>query len=233
LHRAARSCCAATHDRGDCPYRASPQAGGITPRPVGGPVRAPSAAPVRRRPDAERSGQRALWFALPRGSARPGRPGRDAPLRGGKRARHAAKTAAVADSVAPPLGPRAAHNRPPPRSAGVARGGAVPRERWSARGAGGFGGQPRPCALGARRWAGNGNGRRSPPRMTLRTGGRRGCAFAWRSNSSGRERPWSVPTNGIFLGCPRVGLRGCPRGTTARGGRRAPLRSALWPAPWT
>jgi hypothetical protein len=113
LEQSARSCCAETYDSGDSPGGASPHAGRSTRRPVGVPVSAPSAAPVRRRPDAERSSQRAFLFALQRGSDRPGIPGRHAHLRGGQRARHAAKTAAATYSVAPTLGPRAAQNHPP------------------------------------------------------------------------------------------------------------------------
>src|SRR4029450_11903822 len=47
LKPSARRSCAATYERGDCPGRASPQAGGMTPRPVWGPRSAPAAAPVR------------------------------------------------------------------------------------------------------------------------------------------------------------------------------------------
>ncbi|MGH8526155.1 MAG: DNA methyltransferase, partial [Gammaproteobacteria bacterium] len=55
LEQSARSCCAETYDSGDSPGGASPHAGRITPRPVWVPVSAPSAASVRRWPDAERS----------------------------------------------------------------------------------------------------------------------------------------------------------------------------------
>ena len=81
LQRSARSSCAENHDSGDSPCRASPQAGRTTSRPVWLRVGPPSAASVRRRADAERSGQRALLFALQRVWDRPGIPGWNVDLR--------------------------------------------------------------------------------------------------------------------------------------------------------
>src|SRR5215510_9165450 len=48
LKHSARSCCAEHYDSGDPPAGARPHAGRITPRPVWGPVSAPSVALVRR-----------------------------------------------------------------------------------------------------------------------------------------------------------------------------------------
>ena len=65
LQRSARSFCAENYDSGDSPCRASPHAGRITPRPVWVPVGAAPAAPVRRRADAERSGQPCSFVRAP------------------------------------------------------------------------------------------------------------------------------------------------------------------------
>src|SRR5262245_5277157 len=64
LQRSARSCCAENHDSRDSLCRASPHAGRITSCPVWIPVGLTSAAPVRCRADAERSGQRTFLFTL-------------------------------------------------------------------------------------------------------------------------------------------------------------------------
>src|SRR5262249_27400759 len=64
LQRSARSCCAENYDSRDSLCRASPHAGRITSCPVWIPVGLTSAAPVRCRADAERSGQRTFLFTL-------------------------------------------------------------------------------------------------------------------------------------------------------------------------
>ena len=64
LHRSARSACAETYARGDFSWRARPYAGRITSCPVWVPIGITSAAPLRCRPDAERSGPRPFLFTL-------------------------------------------------------------------------------------------------------------------------------------------------------------------------
>ena len=114
LKHSARSCCAAIYDSGDFPCRASPHASRITPCPVWVLVGPPSVAPVRRRPAAERSGQRALVFTFEWVSDRPGLPSRHAHLRSGNGAPHVTETtAATIDTVAQPLRPCAAQARAP------------------------------------------------------------------------------------------------------------------------
>jgi hypothetical protein len=81
LHRSARSCCAESHDSRDSPNRASPHAGGITARPLRVSVGPSSAAPMRRRAEAERSRHGALLFALQRVSDRSSVPGWNTQLR--------------------------------------------------------------------------------------------------------------------------------------------------------
>jgi len=106
LQRSARSSCAEHHDSRDSLCRASPHAGRTTSRPVWLRVGPPSAASVRRRADAERSGQRALLFALQRVWDRPGIPGWNVDLRWRKRASYSATTTAAAHPVAQTLSAR-------------------------------------------------------------------------------------------------------------------------------
>ena len=112
LDQPARSCCAATYDSGDFPCRASPHASRIAARPVWIPVGPASFASVRYGPDPERSGQRAVLLALQRVPDRASIPGRHAHLRGGQRAKPAAKTATL-DALAQTLGAGAAQDRAP------------------------------------------------------------------------------------------------------------------------
>ena len=114
LEQSARRCRAEAYDSGDSPGGASPHAGGITSRPVWVPVSLTPATPVRRGPDAERGGQRALLFTFEWVSDRPGLPSRHAHLRSGNGAPHVTETtAATIDTVAQPLRPCAAQARAP------------------------------------------------------------------------------------------------------------------------
>ena len=100
----ARSFCAKTYDSGDSPRGPSPPADRIAPCPVWVSVSVTSGAAVRRWPDAERSGQRAVLFPVEWVADRAGLPGGPAHLRGGKRAPCAAKPATRIDALTPTLG---------------------------------------------------------------------------------------------------------------------------------